>query len=315
MDMVKLVINIPCLNEEKTLPLVLRELPKKIEGIDKIEVQIVDDGSTDGTVEVARRFNVDRIIRHKKNKGLGEAFKSGVDAALENGADIFVNTDADNQYPSRYIEKLVKPVLEGKADIVIGDRQTSKIKYFSTSKKFFQRLGSWTVRKLSNTDVRDAVSGFRAYSKEALLKLNVTGKFSYCIDTIIQAGKKNLKIMNVKITTNPPTRESRLFSNIFQHIKKSTADLLRVYIMYEPFKTFFYICLVPLLPGLFLLFRFLFFYFNNQGSGHIQSLVISAILIIAAMIIFAMGIMADLNSVNRKLTEENLYLTKKEIYK
>lgn len=313
--MVKLVINIPCLNEEKTLPLVLRELPKKIEGIDKIEVQIVDDGSTDGTVEVARRFNVDRIIRHKKNKGLGEAFKSGVDAALENGADIFVNTDADNQYPSRYIEKLVKPVLEGKADIVIGDRQTSKIKYFSPSKKFFQRLGSWTVRKLSNTDVRDAVSGFRAYSKEALLKLNVTGKFSYCIDTIIQAGKKNLKIMNVKITTNPPTRESRLFSNIFQHIKKSSADLLRVYIMYEPFKTFFYICLVPLLPGLFLLFRFLFFYFNNQGSGHIQSLVISAILIIAAMIIFAMGIMADLNSVNRKLTEENLYLTKKEIYK
>jgi glycosyltransferase involved in cell wall biosynthesis len=313
--MVKLVINIPCLNEEKTLPLILSEIPKKIEGIDKIEVQIVDDGSKDGTVEVARRFNVDRIIKHKKNKGLGEAFKSGVDAALKNGVDIFVNTDADNQYPSRYIEKLVKPVLEGKADIVIGDRQTSKIKHFSPSKKFFQRLGSWTVRKLSNTKVRDAVSGFRAYSKEALLKLNITSKFSYCIDTIIQAGKKNLKVVDVKIRTNPPTRRSRLFSNIFQHIKRSTANLVRVYVMYEPFKTFFYLCLVPLLPGLFLLFRFLFFYFNNQGSGHIQSLVISAILIIAAMIIFAMGIMADLNSLNRKLIEENLYLTKKEKYK
>jgi glycosyltransferase involved in cell wall biosynthesis len=241
---VKLTINIPCLNEEKTLGLVLKELPTKIEGIDEIEVQIVDDGSRDKTVEVAKKFGC-LIIKHKNNKGLGNAFRTGVETALGRGCDIFVNTDADNQYPSKYIPNLVKPVLAGKADLVIGNRNTSKIKHFSLFKKVFQIFGSWLVRKLSGSKVQDTVSGFRAYSKEALLQLNVVSKFSYCLDTIVQASKKNLAIVEIPIHTNAPTRKSRLFTNIFQHMWKSGCNLLRCYVMYEPFKTFILISLVP----------------------------------------------------------------------
>ena len=310
----KLVINIPCYNEARTLPLVLKEMPKKIKGISKIEVQVIDDGSSDGTAEVARKLGVDRVIIHKHNKGLGNAFKTGVDAALEAGCDIFVNTDADNQYPSSYIKDLVKPVLEHKADMVIGDRETSKIRHFSPLKKLFQKFGSYVVRKLSGTDVRDTVSGFRAYSKDALLKLNVISKFSYCIDTIVQAGKKNLTVLDIRIHTNAPTRRSRLFKNMFQHMKKSGANLVRVYVMYEPFKTFFYLSLIFGIPGLLFYLRFLINWFLGGTTGMVQSLLAGTALIIISVIIFCIGILADLNALNRTLAEEQLYMVKKLRY-
>ncbi|MDP4012091.1 MAG: glycosyltransferase family 2 protein, partial [Candidatus Nanoarchaeia archaeon] len=237
----KLVINIPCLNEEHTLPLVLKDIPKQIPGIDKIEVQIVDDGSNDRTVEVAKKLGVDRVIIHKTNQGLGNAFKYGMQVALEAGADIFVNTDADNQYPSRYISNLVKPIINQETDIVIGNRRPWKVKHFSFLKRVLQRFGNWATRNVLGSDVPDVVSGFRAYNREAMLKINVTTKFSYVLDTIMQAVQKGLKIKSIDIETNPPTRKSRLFSNIFQHMRKSAANLVRMYYLYEPLKTFAYL--------------------------------------------------------------------------
>lgn len=310
----KLIINIPCYNEQKTLPLVLRELPKKIDGISKIEVQIVDDGSTDKTIEVARKFKVDRIIRLKKNLGLGVAFKRGMEAALESGADIFVNTDADNQYPSKYIPSLVKPVLEGKADMVVGDRVPWKIKHFSLFKRFFQYFGNMITRKISGCRVPDMVSGFRAYSKEAMLRLNVTTQFSYVLDTVMQASKKGLMIVSILIKTNPPTRKSRLFKNIFEHMKKSATNILRCYSIYEPFRTFIIGSIVFFAPALILLGRFLYFYSIGFGSGKIQSLIISAILFFLGGLMVSLGILGDLIGTNRRLVEEQLYLKRKEMY-
>ncbi|MBN2880930.1 glycosyltransferase family 2 protein [Candidatus Woesearchaeota archaeon] len=309
----KLVIQIPCYNEEKTLPLVLSTLPKKILGVSKIEVQIVDDGSTDRTVEVAKKYGC-HIVTYVGNKGLGVAFKTGMEEALRRGADILVNTDADNQYPSSYIPALVAPVVNGTADIVIGDRQTGRVKHFGIVKKFFQWLGSAAVRNLSGTNVRDTVSGFRAYSKEAMMQLNVVSKFSYCIDTIIQAGKKGLAIKNVLITTNAPTRRSRLFKNMFQHMKKSGANLLRCYVMYEPFKTFLLMSAPFFGFGLFLYLRFLFRYIFISGAGMIQSLIVGTVSFIFAGLLFAIGILADLNALNRKLTEDILYFKRREAY-
>lgn len=310
----KLVINIPCYNEEKTLPLVLKELPKKISGIDKIEVQIVDDGSIDNTIEVAKKFGINRIIRHKKNLGLGTAFKHGIEAALENNADIFVNTDADNQYPSRYIQELVKPILEEKADIVIGNRTPWKVKHFSLLKRLFQYFGNMLTRKIAGIDVPDTVSGFRAYSKEAMLKLNIITKFSYVLDTIVQASKKGLVIKSVPIETNAPTRKSRLFKNMFEHMKTSVANILRVYAIYEPFKTFLYLSLLFFIPALVLLIRFLYYYIINEGV-HLQSLIISGILFFLFGIMFSLAVLADLIGINRTLMEEQLYIKRKEIYK
>lgn len=311
--MVKLVINIPCLNEEKTLPLVLKELPKKIEGIDKIEVQIVDDGSTDKTVEVARKLGVTRIIRHKKNKGLGIAFKHGIDHALNSGADIFVNTDADNQYPSKYIPELVKPVLNEKADLVIGNRRPWKVKHFSVLKRVLQFFGNGLTRSIMRSDVPDTVSGFRAYSKDAMLKINVTTKFSYVLDTIMQAVQKDLRIESIDIDTNPPTRESRLFKNIFQHMKKSGTNLIRIFYLYEPLKTFFYASLIPFVFGISLMFRWMFLnYVVKTSGGNIQSLILSAVLIITAVLLFALGIIGDSLKSNRMLTEDVLYRLKRK---
>lgn len=309
----KLIIQIPCYNEEKTLPLVLKELPKKIEGIDIIEYQIINDGSTDKTVEVAKKYGVHHIVEYVGNKGLGVAFKTGIEHALMQGADIVVNTDGDNQYPSKYIPDLVKPIVDEQADIVISDRQTAKIKHFSSVKKWLQWLGSAMVRVLSGTDVPDTVSGFRAYSRESLLQLNVTSRFSYVLDTIIQAGKKGLKIKAVKITTNPPTRKSRLFKNIWQHIKKSTADMLRIYTMYEPLKVFSLMAFPFVLVWSGFVFRFLYLYLiEDIGSGRIQSLVLSGVLINIGFVLFAMGVIGDMIAKNRKLIEDNLYLEKKE---
>ncbi len=309
----KLVINIPCLNEEQTLPLVLEEIPESIKGIDQIIVQVVDDGSTDNTRAVAEKYGC-RVISHKSNHGLGIAFKSGMDAALEDGADIMVNTDADNQYPSKYIPDLIQPIIEKRADVVIGDRQTWKVKHFSIFKRFLQWFGSATVRMFTQTDVKDTVSGFRAYSHESLLRLNVTTRFSYVLDTIMQCAKKNLKIESVKITTNEPTRDSRLFKNMFQHIRKSGLNLLKVYVLYHPLPTFLFLAILFFIPSFVLIVRYLYYFFTSGGGGHIQSLIAATILFITAVLMFMMGILSDLVRTNRELIEEQLYLQKKQRY-
>ena len=304
----KLVVQVPCLNEEKTLPLVLKEIPKKIDGIDKIEVQIIDDGSIDKTVNVAKKFKVNRIISHVGNRGLGVSFSEGMEEALKNGADILVNTDGDNQYPGKYIKDLVKPIIEKRAHMVIADRQTKKIAHFSPIKKFLQSLGSSMVRYLSGTDVPDAVSGFRAYSRKAMLELNVVTKFSYCIDTIVQAGKKDLVIKSIPITTNKPTRNSRLFKNIWQHVKRSTANLLRVFAVYEPFKTFLIMSALLFIPAVVFMSRFVYFYLfvPSEARGHVQSLIVGSAFFMGAVQMFALAIHADLVSINRRLIEELL---------
>ncbi len=311
----KLVVNINCYNEEKTLPLVLNDIPKKIPGIDKIEVQIVDDGSTDKTVEVAKKHGC-IVIRHKINRGLGRAFNSGVLAALKRGCDIMVNSDGDNQYPSRYIPALVKPILESRADMVVGNRTPWKVKHFSLLKRALQYFGNILVRKMIQSPVRDTVSGFRSYSREALLRINVTSQFSYVLDTLMQAASKGLKIINYDIKTNAPTRKSRLFKNIFEHMRKSTANLIRVFYLYQPFKTFITLSLLSFLPGLFLFIRFFYFYFTNAGySGYIQSLIIATLLVLGSVLFFVFGIIGDSIKTNRTLIEEGLYLSKRELTK
>lgn len=310
----KLIVQIPCYNEEKTLPDVLADIPKSIPGIDIIETQIIDDGSTDNTVEVAKAHGVNHIIKYVWNKWLGTAFKFGQENALKHGADILVNTDGDNQYPGKYIVELVQPIIRKEADIVIGDRQTKNIQHFSPLKKFLQWLGSWLVRKLSGTDVEDTVSWFRAYSRESLLRLNIVSRFSYVLDTIIQAGKKGLVITDIKMTTNPPTRKSRLFKNIWQHIKKSTADMLRVYAMYEPLKVFVMMSLPFLLIGIIGIVRFLVAYLEGEGSGMIQSLVLSGISMTIGIQLFSMGIIWDLIAKSRVLKEDLLYNQKQNLY-
>lgn len=314
MKMTKLIVMIPAYNEEKTISMVIKEIPKKIEGISDVKILVVDDGSTDNTVEVAKKAGADYIFKNKQNLGLGTAFKNGIQTALELKADILVNTDADNQYPSRYIQDLVKPILTGKADIVIGNRTPWKVKHFSLSKRFFQYFGNMLTRKIAGSDVPDTVSGFRAYSKEAMLKLNVTTKFSYVLDTIVQASKKGLAIKSIPIETNLPTRKSRLFKNMFEHMKKSFANIVRCYAVYEPFKTFLILSLVFLIPALILLIRFLYFYFLNIG-GHAQSLIISGILFFLFGVMFSLAILADLVGINRTLMEEQLYIKRKEMYR
>lgn len=296
---------IPCLNEEKTLPLVINSIPKKIKGISKIEIMIVDDGSSDQTVAVAKKLGVDHIIQHGNNKGLAKAFETGLNACLDEGADIIVNTDGDNQYPQQEIPRLIEPIMVNKAEIVIADRQTDKIGHFSPLKKFLQKFGSWWVRLLSGTDIPDAVSGFRAYSRGAAKQLNIVTDYSYVIETIIQASKKKIAITSIPIITNPKTRESRLFKSMWGHVKKSGATMVRVFAMYEPLKTFSFLALLMLIPGLFLGTRFLYFYFvENTGGGHIQSLIFSAILIIVGFQVFLIGLLADLIANNRKLIEK-----------
>lgn len=312
----KLIIQIPCYNEEKTLSSVLEELPTQIEWIDIIETQIIDDWCSDNTLKIATDFWVDHILVHKQNAGLGNGFRTWVDNALLQWADILVNTDWDNQYPWKYIQDLVQPIIGNKADIVMWDRQTSSIKHFWIIKKFFQWFGSMLVRYLSWTPVPDSVSGFRAYSRESLMKLNVTSSFSYAVDTLIQAGHKWLKIESVKINTNTPTRPSRLFKNIFHHMYATGQIMLRVYSMYNPLKIF------SALGSLFLILwsigiaRFLYyFYLFPENTGKIQSLILSWVLIILAFQFFWLGIIWDLISKNRKLIEDDLYLSKKRYYK
>jgi glycosyltransferase involved in cell wall biosynthesis len=310
----KVVINIPCYNEEKTLPLVLKELPKEIPGVSVIEVQVVDDGSRDRTVDVARRYGC-IVLRHKHNLGLGVAFRTGAEAALSRGCDVFVNTDADNQYPSRYIPALVGPVIEGRADIVIGNRRPWKVRHFSLLKRAFQFVGNAITRRIAGVYVPDTVSGFRAYSREALLRLNVISRFSYVLDTIVQAGKKGLVVKSVPIETNPPTRKSRLFTSMYQHMRKSAANILRVYTIYEPFKTFLLLSLVFFVPAGILALRFFVYYVLGHSQGHIQSLIASAIGFTIGAVLFSLGVIGDLIGINRTLLEDLLYRKKKQMYR
>ena len=311
----KLIIQIPCYNEQDTLWDVLSEIPKKIKGIDIIETQIIDDGSSDNTIQVAEKYQVTHIIVHEKNRWLWIWFNSWVKNALLQWADILVNTDWDNQYPSKYIWELVQPIINKKAEIVIWDRQTKNIKHFSPIKKFFQWLGSSIVRLASGTDIPDSVSWFRAYSRESLLQLNVTSKFSYAVDTLIQAGKKDISISHIKIKTNPPTRPSRLFKNMFHHMFKTSQIIFRIYTMYNPLKIFSRLAILFALLWSLGIVRFLyFFYLNPDNTWKIQSLILSGVLIIAAIQFFALWVIGDLIAKNRQLIEDNLYLNKKKFY-
>ena len=308
----KLIIQIPCYNEERTLPLVVNDIPKSIKGINQIEIQIIDDGSTDNTYQVAKELGVHHIIRNVGNKGLGASFQIGIDNALKLGADILINTDGDNQYPSEYIPDLLYPILSKKADIVVGNRQTKEIKHFSLLKKQLQWLGTkLTIILSGERNIKDAVSGFRAYSREALLELNTTSNFSYVLDTTIQASNKKIKMLSIPITTNPPTRPSRLFKNIWQHIRKSGSNIMRVYVMYKPLRVFISIGTIVSILGSIPIIRFLYYYFFIDGaSGKVQSLVIGSILISVGLNCFALGIIGELTGKNRILIERILKKSK-----
>jgi len=310
---VKLIIQIPCLNEENTLPKTLADLPKEIVGVDSIEILVIDDGSTDKTSEVARELGAHHILRFMNNKGLAKAFIAGINESLKLNADIIVNTDADNQYFGGDIEKLIQPILKKEADIVIGDRQVETIRHFSPLKIFLQKFGSWVVRQLSGTQIPDATSGFRAYSREAALQLNVVSDFTYTIETIISAGKKNLAIAHVPVKTNKKLRESRLFPSIRVYLKRSMVTMLKVYSMYRPLRLFTIAGATTFFLGFAIGCRYLFFFFMGQTEGHIQSLILSAILLIVGFQIIMMGIAAELISVNRQLLEDiQLRIKKKE---
>ena len=300
----KLIIQIPCLNEEKSLPVVLAELPREVAGVDTVEWLIIDDGSTDRTVEVAREYGVDHVVSHVKNSGLAKAFMTGIQAALDAGADIIVNTDADNQYQSSYIPDLIQPILENKAEMVIGARPIKEIEGFSPMKKWLQRLGSWTVRMASNTDIPDAPSGFRAFSRNAAKQLNVFSGYTYTLETIIQAGKKGIAISWVPVKTNGALRPSRLLRSIPSYIYHSIITIIRIFIVYRPFRFFASIGLFLLTLGAILLIRFLFHYFMGGSSGYIQSLIIASILIGMGFQTILIAVIADLISVNRKLLEK-----------
>lgn len=307
----KLIIQIPCYNEEIALPVTLSQLPKEIEGIDVIEVLISDDGSSDRTIEIAKSYGVNHIVTTTHHRGLAKTFVAGLQKAIAEGADIIVNTDADNQYCADDIEKLVRPILEKKADIVIGARPIKNIKEFSRLKKMLQFLGSKIVRLLSATATEDAPSGFRAFSRDAALAINVFDNYTYTIETVIQSKTKGLHILSVPIRVNPTFRKSRLVKNIFTYIQKNSFTILRMFIIYRPFRFFALIGGTIFLAGLVLLARFFFYYFLVSGEGHIQSLIISSILIITGFQTCVFGILADLLAINRKLIEDVQVRTKK----
>lgn len=300
----KLIIQIPCYNEAETLEVALNDLPKQIDGIDEIEYLIINDGSKDNTVEVAKNWGVHYVVNFKCNKGLAKGFMAGLDACLRQGADIIVNTDADNQYCGADIEKLVRPILDGKADIVIGERPIDDTEHFSPLKKKLQHIGSWTVRVASKTDVPDAPSGFRAYSRQAALKMNVVNEYTYTLETIVQAGRNKMAITSVPIRTNPELRKSRLFNSMFGYIKKSMLTIIRAFMMYKPLRFFTIIGSVIFLIGLILGIRFLVFVFMGESGGNIQSLILASTLLLLGFQTFISGLQADLIASNRKLLED-----------
>jgi glycosyltransferase involved in cell wall biosynthesis len=304
----KLIIQIPCLNEAETLPATLADLPTSVPGIDVIETLIIDDGSRDATVSVARAHGVHHVVRFRRRKGLAAAFMAGIDACLKQGADFIVNTDADNQYAGADIPRLLAPLQNGAADIVIGDRNIRDLKHMSLGKKLLQRLGSWVVRQVSGTQVPDTTSGFRAYTREAALQMTIVSEFSYTLESIIQAGKKRIAIAHVPVGSNARTRPSRLFDSLFSYIKQSAATIVRIYAMYEPLKIFTYVGSLIFLVGLVISGRFLYFYFfTHESAGKVQSLILSAMLMIVGFQVVLIALVADVISGTRKLLEEVLY--------
>lgn len=302
----KLIVQIPCYNEEHTLAQTVADIPRQIAGVDEVRILIIDDGSTDRTVEVARAVGVDYIVQNRHNRGLARTFRAGIDACLKLGADIIVNTDGDNQYAGWNIPDLIQPILAGKADIVVGDRQTHKVQHFSFFKKMLQRVGSAVVRGLSGTTIPDAVSGFRAISRDAALQLNIISPFSYTIEMLIQAGKKHLAITAVPVETNAKTRESRLFKSIPKFIERSLTTMIRMYAMYQPLRVFFYLGMTLSLLGALPILRFVYFYFSDGGAGHVQSLILGGVLMLMGFMAFLIGLLADLISFNRQLIEMTL---------
>ena len=310
----KLIIQIPCYNEAETLEIALNDLPKHIDGIDEIEYLIIDDGSTDKTVEVAVNWGVHHVVSFARNKGLAKGFMAGLDACLSYGADIIVNTDADNQYCGEDIAALVKPILEGKADIVIGERPIDKTPHFSWLKKKLQHFGSWVVRMASRTGIPDAPSGFRAFSREAAMHINVVNEYTYTLETIVQAGRNKMAITSVPIRTNPQLRESRLFHSMGGYIKKSMLTILRALLMYRSLAVLTAVGLIPFLIGLGIGIRFLVFYFSGNSAGHVQSLILACTLMIIGFMTFVIGLLADVISANRKIMEDVQYHVRKLYY-
>lgn len=309
----KVFVQIPCLNEELTLPAVLETIPRQIPGVE-LHILVIDDGSTDRTVEVAREHGVTHFVRHTGNKGLARSFADGVNYALSHGADILVNTDGDNQYPQERIPDLIAPLLDGSADIAVGDRQTSTITHFSPLKRLLQRVGSRVVNIAAGTDIPDAASGFRAYSRESLLRLNVVTEFSYCMETIIQAGHKRLRLVSVPIETNPKTRESRLFSSMWQHIGESARAIIRSYLMFRPLAFFLPLGFTLTLAALIPFIRYLVLWLSGTEGDHIQSLILGAALLVGGLLSFALGLIADLMRINRVLLEDSLERSKRIQY-
>jgi glycosyltransferase involved in cell wall biosynthesis len=308
---VRLVVQVPCLNEEETLPAVLSTIPTSIPGIDEILVLIIDDGSTDRTIEVAKEHGVQHFVRHARNRGLGRSFHDGVQRALELGADIVVNTDGDNQYPQERIGDLVQPILEGRADIVIADRQVHLVEHFSGAKVMLQKLGSRIVNKAAGTDLPDAASGFRAYSRDSLMLLNTITQFSYCMETIIQAGNKRMAIESVPVRTNPKTRESRLFKSTYQHVLKSAGAIIKAYIMYKPYVIFSFLAVLLGVLGLIPFVRYAILKALGDDGNHLQSLLVGTILLVMSFMSIIVGIIGDLLRTNRALIEDQLEHVKK----
>lgn len=300
----KLIIQIPCYNEAETLKIALDALPKQIDGVDTIEYLIINDGSQDNTVEVAKEWGVQHIVNFKRNRGLAKGFMAGLDMCLRNGADIIVNTDADNQYCGDDIEKLIAPILEGKADIVIGERPIDQTAHFSWLKKKLQHFGSWVVRKASNTDIPDAPSGFRAYSREAAMQMNVVNEYTYTLEQIVQAGRTKIAITSVPIRTNDELRPSRLFSSMFGYVKKSMLTIIRAYLMYKPMRFFIGLGFIPFLIGLAIGIRFIVLLCMGGGQGNVQSLILCSMLILIGVMIWVVGLLADVMAANRKILQE-----------
>lgn len=307
----KLIIQIPCYNEEETLPATLEDLPRSIAGVDQIETLIIDDGSTDRTIQVAEEHGVDHILRVGRNRGLANAFFTGLQGALALGADIIVNTDGDHQYQGRGVPDLLEPILAGRAEMVIGDRRVETIAHFSRAKKILQKVGSRVVSWISGTDVADATSGFRALTREAALRMQLFSSYTYTLETIIQAGKKGIAVQSVPIETNEKRRESRLIRSTGDYVMRSAVTILRIFLLYEPLKIFTWISLVPTLLGTALFVRYGYFFVIGEGAGHLQSFIIASILILLAFQVFLLGLLAELIGRTRLLAEESLYMLRK----
>ena len=310
----KLIIQIPCFNEAETLEVTLNDLPKHIDGIDEIEYLIIDDGSHDNTAEVAKKWGVHYVVRFRRNKGLAKGFMAGLDACLKNGADIIVNTDADNQYCGADIETLVRPILDKKAHIVIGERPIDDTEHFTPLKKKLQHFGSWVVRKASKTTIPGAPSGFRAYSREAAMRINVINDYTYTLETIVQSGREKMAVMSVPIRTNPELRESRLFHSMWGYIKKSMLTIVRTYLMYRPLYFFFMLGSILALVGVGFFVRYFVFFCSGEGGGHLQSLILASTLLIVGFQTIVVGLLGDVISANRKILQDVQYHVRKMDY-